>query len=85
MPDLAIEVLSRGNTPREMARKRREYFTAGVRRVWMVDRFNRTVSVYSSETEFRTFTDSDTLDGEDVLPGFKLSIRDIFGELERHG
>ena len=48
-PDLAIEVLSRGNTPREMARKRREYFTAGVRRVWMVDRFNRTVSVYSSE------------------------------------
>jgi Uma2 family endonuclease len=85
VPDLVVEIIKRGNTGREMTRKRREYITAGVQRVWMVDRFNRTVSVYSSETECRTLTESDTLDGEDILPGFKLSIRDIFGELERHG
>src|SRR5437773_21283 len=35
-PDLAVEVFSRGNTRREMARKRREYFRSGCRLVWMV-------------------------------------------------
>ena len=37
VPDLAVEVLSPGNTPGEMARKLRDYFTAGVRLVWYID------------------------------------------------
>src|SRR5262249_5911296 len=44
-PDLAIEVLSEGNTPKEMARKIREYFASGCRLVWLVDPRNRTVTV----------------------------------------
>src|SRR5205809_4813006 len=35
-PDLAVEVLSKANTPAEMGRKMREYFLAGVRLVWML-------------------------------------------------
>ena len=44
-PDLAVEVLSRGNTKAEMSRKRVEYFHSGTRLVWMVDCVNRSVAV----------------------------------------
>ena len=47
-PDLAIEVLSRGNTKREMDRKVREYFLCGVRLVWLVALTSRTVRVYTA-------------------------------------
>ncbi|MBM3226106.1 MAG: Uma2 family endonuclease [Candidatus Tectomicrobia bacterium] len=39
-----VEVLSEGNTPAEMTRKRQEYFTAGVQLVWFVDPQRRTVT-----------------------------------------
>jgi Uma2 family endonuclease len=83
-PDLAVEVLSRSNTPAEMERKRREYFEAGVTVVWMVEPRQRTVSVFSSPEESVDFTEEDTLDGGDVLPGFQLKLRDLFAELDRH-
>lgn len=85
VPDLAVEVLSLSNTPAEMARKRREYFQAGVRLVWEVDPRSRTVAVYD-EPERSTLLDaSQTLDGGDVLPGFLLPLADLFGELDRQG
>ena len=84
-PDLAIEVLSASNTPREMARKRREYFQAGVRLVWMVDRKTRTVAVYTAPDQSITLNESQTLDGGDVLPGFALPLRDLVAELDRQG
>lgn len=85
VPDLAIEVISLSNTNAEMARKRREYFHAGVRLVWMVDRFDRNVMVYTSETDRQVLTEADTLEGDPVLPGFTLPVRDLFARLERHG
>ncbi len=84
-PDLAIEILSRKNTRAEMARKRREYFEAGVLLVWMVDPRKRVVHVYTAANQFTTLTESDTLTGDPVLPGFKLRLRELFGELDRHG
>lgn len=84
-PDLAVEVLSKGNTKREMERKRREFFDAGTSLVWMVDPKSRTVAVYTSVTEFRVLTVDDVLDGGTVLPGFTLAVRDLFAELDRHG
>jgi Uma2 family endonuclease len=36
-PDLAIEVLSKGNTKKEMDRKLHDYFSAGVKLVWYID------------------------------------------------
>ncbi len=85
VPDLAVEVLSAGNTLGEMARKRREYFTAGVRLVWEIDPRARTVRVYTSETAFTDLTATDTLDGGTVLPGFTLPLNQLFAELDRHG
>lgn len=84
-PDLAVEVLCAGNTKREMARKRREYFAAGTRLVWMVDPVARTIAVYTAETEFRTLTEADELDGGAELPGFTVPVKQVFAELDRHG
>lgn len=81
-PDLAVEVLSEGNTVAEMKRKRREYFKRGVRLVWIVDRFTKTVAVYTSPRSSRIMTETDTLEGGDVLPGFTLSVGEIFASVE---
>lgn len=84
-PNLAVEVLSRGNTPGEMAAKRQDYFDAGVELVWEIDLAARTLSVYTSPTAGTTFDERDTLDGAAVLPGFTLALRDLFAELDRQG
>lgn len=82
VPDLAVEVLSDGNTPKEMLRKRREYFGGGTKLVWIVDPEKRTVDVYTSPDDFTTLSEDQSLDGNPVLPGFTLSIR---AWLERAG
>ncbi len=84
-PNLTVEVLSRRNTAGEMAVKRQDYFTAGVELVWEIDPDARTVAVFTSVTEVTTLTETDTLDGESVLPGFTLPLRNLFAELDRHG
>ena len=81
-PDLAIEVLSEGNTPREMARKVREYFASGCRLVWLIDPRNRTVAVYTSLAKPIILTEKQTLTGGDVLLGFRLPLRKLFGLLD---
>jgi Uma2 family endonuclease len=83
VPNLAVEVLSSGNRPAEMARKRREYFLAGVQLVWEIDPFKRTVAVYTSPEASTTLTEQDTLDGGDVLPGFALPLRQLFARLPK--
>lgn len=85
VPDLAVEVLSRRNTPAEMARKRDEYFRAGVRLVWEIDPRARTVRVYTAADRFHDLTAADALDGGAVLPGFTLPLAQLFAELDRHG
>ena len=82
-PDLAVEVLSLSNTVREMKKKRGDYFSSGVRLVWSFDPRNRTVAVYTSVDDPVVLTIDDTLDGGDVLPGFSVSIKSIFDELDQ--
>jgi Uma2 family endonuclease len=83
IPDLVVEVLSVGNTPKEMARKLDEYFRAGVRIVWYVDPKKRTVRVYAARDRSTVLRENQTLDGGDVLPGFSLSIREWFAKAEQ--
>lgn len=77
-PDLAVEILSDGNTPAEMERKRREYFAAGVRLVWYVDPATRTARVYPSLSECLELGTDGVLDGLDVIPGFRLPLEEWF-------
>ncbi len=82
-PDLAIEVLSEGNTRKEMERKLREYFTHGARLVWIVDPQDRAVDVYTSPDDRRRLRNGQTLDGGDVLPRFRLPLRKLFAQSRR--
>jgi len=80
-PDLAVEVLSLSNTHAEMLAKRHDYFNAGCRLIWEVDPDLRIVTVYTSPTDRETYTDSDALNGGDVLPGLSLEVARIFDKL----
>jgi Uma2 family endonuclease len=78
VPDLAIEVVSPTNTADAVNDKRLEYFTAGVRQVWVVYTKSREIHVYSSAKQVRIFQLGDELDGGDLLPGFRLPLTEIF-------
>jgi Uma2 family endonuclease len=82
-PDLAVEILSEGNTPAEMERKRKEYFFAGTRLVWEVDPRRREIDVYTDPETRTTLTEADTLDGGTVLPGFTLRVAEVFARVPR--
>ena len=83
VPDSAVEILSRGNTLAEMSRKRREYFHAGVRLVWMIDPRARSVAVYTNITDYVILDDAMKLSGGDVLPGLEINLTELFAELDR--
>ncbi len=83
VPDLAVEVLSEGNTEREMRRKVAEYFAAGVRLVWLLHPDTREADVYSAPDRMQRLGASQSLDGGDVLPGFALPVRDWFARADR--
>jgi Uma2 family endonuclease len=80
VPDLAVEVLSEGNTRREMEQKLREYFSAGVRLVWYVDPVLQEVHVYTAPNQREVLTADHILRGGEVLPGFTLPVRQLFAE-----
>lgn len=82
-PDLAVEVISKGNTKAEIARKRREYFTHGARLVWEIDPRKQTVEVYTSLRKRTVLGLQDTLTGGDVLPGFSLRVAKLFAPPSR--
>jgi Uma2 family endonuclease len=82
-PDLAVEILSEGNTRQEIDQKRREYFATGARLVWVINPDARTVEVYADPRQPDLVTllrDTDTLDGGAVLPGFALPLADLFND-----
>ncbi len=83
VPDFVIEVLSISNTRSEMARKRREYFQAGVRLVWMIDPRRRTVAVFTAAESVTIAAEHDRIAGGDVLPGWEVDLEKLFAELDR--
>jgi Uma2 family endonuclease len=78
VPDLAIEVLSAGNTAAEMQSKLHDYFTAGVRLVWYIDPRTRSAKSYTAEDQSVLVDESGLLSGGDVLPGFELPLKELF-------
>jgi Uma2 family endonuclease len=80
-PDLAVEVISKGNTRGEIRRKLKEYFLGGTHLVWVVNPKKRLVQVHTAPDRFSTVAEGNTLDGGDVLPGFALALRSLFRRL----
>jgi Uma2 family endonuclease len=83
VPDLAVEVLSKGNTPKEMERKLQEYFDAGVRQVWLIDGEARTIRVFTSPNHSRLYKERGRVRGGKLLPGFALTVAELFSRAGR--
>ena len=77
-PDLAIEIRSPGDRPGEMLRKIGDYLDAGTALVWYLDPERRSATVYRQDGSTLTIGEDGVLDGEEVLPGFALSLSDIW-------
>jgi Uma2 family endonuclease len=76
-PDLAVEVISPGDSPRQVLDRFGEYLQAGVRIVWVIDPEGKTASIYRTLTDVRNVEESGSLDAGDVLPGFQCSLSEL--------
>jgi Uma2 family endonuclease len=76
-PDLAVEVVSPGNSASEMHNKVLKYLQSSTQIVWIVYPDSQTVAVHTSAGS-RTLTINDTLDAGSVLPNFALPVQEIF-------
>jgi Uma2 family endonuclease len=79
-PDLAVEVLSPDEGPAAVREKVAEYLAAGVALVWVVDTApdRETVTVHRPGQPARVLGRGDLLTGEDVLPGFRLPLAELW-------
>jgi Uma2 family endonuclease len=78
-PDLAVEILSPNDRWRDVEEKLADYFAAGTRLVWLVDPRQRRVVVRHPDRAPRIIDANGALDGEDVVPGFRCALGEIFG------
>jgi len=78
-PDLAVEVVSAGDTFHEVDDKAMAWLAAGTRLVWVVNPRWHTVTEYRSGAAVHTFTEADELSGGEVIPGFRCALREVFG------
>jgi Uma2 family endonuclease len=83
IPDLAIEVLSRSNTPAEIELKLDHYFQAGVRLAWIIDPATETAAIYTSRRKVKRLDATEALDGGKALPGFALPLAELFAVMKR--
>jgi Uma2 family endonuclease len=77
-PDLIAEIVSDTDAWSDVTQKLRDYFSIGVRLVWIADPQTRSVYAYRSITDVREFTSNDDLPGDDVLPGFNVKVAELF-------
>jgi Uma2 family endonuclease len=78
VPDLAVEIVSPTNLAEEVDRKITDYFQSEVRLVWVFYPDSGRVYVYQSPTHVSILERTDTLDGGEVLPGFRLPIAQVY-------
>lgn len=76
-PDLAVEVVSPGNSAAEIAQKVREYLAAGGQAVWVLDYTARTLTIHTGNAPPAVLTDGDIVDGSPCLPGFACPLTDL--------
>src|SRR5262245_2251324 len=77
-PDLVVEVSSPNDLYDDVEVKAEEYLRAGVRLVWVVSPVARIVRVHRANRSSATVREADQLEGEDVVPGFRCPLRDLF-------
>ena len=78
-PDLAVEVISPNDLYTEVAEKVEEWLKAGTLMVVVVDPRRRVATVHRPGQEAVTLAEGETLEGNDVVPGWRMLVGDIFG------
>jgi Uma2 family endonuclease len=79
-PDLAVEVLSPSERPADVHAKTGDYLAAGARLVWVIDPSRRQVRVHRSLLRPSILDETVMLEGDDVLPGFRVRVARLFPE-----
>jgi Uma2 family endonuclease len=82
VPDLTVKVVGPTEPTVDLLGRVKEYFEAGVRLVWVVSPIRRCIHVYEAWNRIRVVTETDDLDGGEVLPGFRRSLDRLFGPVE---
>jgi Uma2 family endonuclease len=79
-PDLAVEIVSESDIIFEIEAKIEQYLQSGVKLVWIIYPQRQIVEVYRPETGLipKIISGSNELDGETVIPGFKLPVKSLF-------
>ena len=77
-PDLAVEIVSRHDRYTEIAEEVGAWLAAGTRMVIVVNPRQHRATVYRSLQEIAILTEDDTLDGGDVVPGWRMPVRELF-------
>lgn len=80
-PELVIEIISPGQTMQEFVDKAQDYFAAGIARVWVIEPEAMSIRVFFPAEEIQVYTD-DMLIIDDLLPGFELTVKQLFTEAE---
>ncbi len=82
VPDLVVEVVSPTDLAVEVMGRVREYLGAGVVRVWVIYPNLREVHIFDGAAGSRVVGPDQTLDGDDLLPGFRLPLAELFRDGE---
>lgn len=77
-PDLAVEVISPNEIADDVETKLSEYLQAGVRLIWILYIPTKNVWAYKLDGTGKLYRSTDTLIGEDVLPGFAVPVAELF-------
>ncbi len=77
-PDLAVEVVSPNERRLDVESKVTLWLKHGVKQVWIVDLKHETVTIYKSSTNYITFTGEEEVSADDLIPGFRIAIAEIF-------
>lgn len=80
-PDLAIEILSPGDGERESLGKVSDWLSAGTRAVILVDPRTKMVRIFRSPEQFLVLSGADVLEVPDIVPGWSVSVAEIFETL----
>ena len=78
-PDLVVEVLSPNDILKETRAKIQQYLEAGSQLAWLVNPRKKQVEVYRmGATNHPILGVDEELNGEEILPGFKLPVNILF-------
>lgn len=79
IPQFVIEVVSHSNSINEIENKIWDYFTSGVKIVWIILPNHKEVKIYKSIKDIKICLDNDVCDAGDVIPDFQIRVDEIFG------